>query len=57
MHVCNGCHDLLMMFINLDDIATLNINSVNYCCNINEINKSEALNLLQNIDLTIEVGH
>ena len=57
MHVCNGCHDLLMMVINLDDIATLNINSVNYCYNINEINKSEALNLLQNIDLTIEVGH
>ena len=57
MHVCNGCRDLLMMFINLDDFATLNINSVNYCCNINEINKSEALNLLENIDLTIEVGH
>ena len=57
MHVCNGCHDLLLMFINIDDIATLNINSVNYCCTINEINKSEDLNLLQNIDLTIEVGH
>ena len=24
-NVCNGCHDLLMMSMNLSDIATLNI--------------------------------
>lgn len=34
-----------MMFINLE-IAILNINGVDYCCNINEISKSDAVNLL-----------
>ena len=24
-NVCNGCHDLLMIFLNLTDIAILNI--------------------------------
>ena len=47
-----GCHDLLMMSINLDDIATLNIHGVDYRCNINRIDKSETKNLLQNVDLT-----
>ena len=26
--VCNGCHDVLMMYINFDDIAILNIRGV-----------------------------
>ena len=38
----NGCHDVLMISINLNDIAILNIHRVNYCCNINGIDKSEA---------------
>ena len=42
---CNGCHDLLMMSMNLSDIA-------DYCCIINGISKSEAMNLMQNINLT-----
>ena len=46
-YACNSCHDLLMMFINFDDIAILNINGVDYCCNINGISKSEAVNLLK----------
>ena len=29
-YVCNGCHNLLLVFINLDDIAILNINSDDY---------------------------
>ena len=41
-----------MMFINLE-IAILNINGVNYCCNINEISKSETINVLQNVDLKL----
>ena len=46
--VCNGCHDLfsIMISIGLYDIAILNICGVDYCCIINEINKSEAINLL-----------
>ena len=50
--VCNSCHNLLMMFINLE-IAILNINGVDYCFNINEISKSETINVLQNADLKL----
>ena len=46
--VCDGCHDVfsIMIYISLYDIAILNICGVDYCCIINEINKSEAINLL-----------
>ena len=40
------------MSINLNDIAILNICSVDYPCIINGIEKSEAINLLQNADFT-----
>ena len=50
-HVCNGCHDLLMS-MNLCDIAKLNIKGADYCCIISGISKSEAIHLMQNIDLT-----
>ena len=30
--VCNGCHDVLMMSINLSDIAVLNIGGIYYRC-------------------------
>ena len=52
--VCNGRHDVLMMPINLNDIAILNIRDVGYRCIINEISKTDAINLLQNADLTGE---
>ena len=45
-----------MMPIKLNDIAILNIRSVNYPCVINEINKSEAVNLLQNADVSEKSG-
>ena len=41
-----------MVSINLIDIAILNIKGVDYRCIINGISKSEALNLMLNIDLT-----
>ena len=50
--VCNRCQDLLMMSINLSDIPILNIRSADCCCIIDGISKSEAINLMQNIDLT-----
>ena len=46
------CHNLLMMSMNLSDIVILNIKGVDYHCNIRGISKSEAINLMQNIDLT-----
>ena len=44
------------MSINLENIATLNIHCVDYCCIINVISKSDAVSLLQNADLTEERG-
>ena len=51
-NVCNRCHDLLLMSVNLSNIAILNIKSSDYCCIISLISKNEATNLLQNADLT-----
>ena len=31
-NVCNRCHDLLMMSMNLNGIAILNIKGSDYCC-------------------------
>ena len=31
-NVCNRCHDLLIMSINLNNIAILNIKCFVYCC-------------------------
>ena len=51
-NVCNRCHDLLMMSMNLSDIAILNIKGSDYRCIISLISKNEAINLIQNVDLT-----
>ena len=40
--VCNRCHDLLMMSINLNNVAILNIKVSDYRCIINLISKNEA---------------
>ena len=49
-NVCNGCHDLLMMSMNLIDIAILIIKYADFCCVISGISKSEAVNLMQNFE-------
>ena len=51
-NVCNRCQDLLMMSIKLSDIAILNIKDSDYRCSISLISKNEAINLMQNADLT-----
>ena len=45
-----------MMSIKLSDIAIINIKSFNYRCVISGISKSEAIKLLQNIDLAEKSG-
>ena len=45
-----------MMSINLSDIAFLNITRSDYCCIIRLISKHEAMNVLQNNDLTEKSG-
>ena len=51
-NVCNRCHDLSVMSMNLKDIAILNIIGSDYCCIISLITKNEAIKLMQNADLT-----
>ena len=48
----NGCHDVLLMSIDLKNIAISNVQGVYYCDTINEISKSEAKNLMQNAGLS-----
>ena len=56
LNVCNYCHDLLMISVNLSDIAILNIKGSDYGCIASFITKNEAINLLQNTDLTEKSG-
>ena len=50
---CVKCHDdLLMMSMNLSNIAILNIKRFDYLCIISLISKNEAIDLIQNADLT-----
>ena len=55
-NVCNRYQDLLMLSVNLSDSAILNIKVSNYHCFIRLISKNEAINLLQNADLTEKSG-
>ena len=55
-NVCNRCHDLLMMSMNLTNIAILNIKCSDYRCIITLISKNEDINLMQNADLTKKSG-
>ena len=56
-YVCNVCHDLLMMSMNLSDIAILNTKGTDYCCIISGISKSEAINLMHHINLNKKAQH
>ena len=55
-NVCNRCHDLLMMSMNLSDIAILSIKGSDHCCIISRISKNETINLIQIIHLTEKSG-
>ena len=41
-YVCNGCHDLKMLSVNISDIVITTVKNVDYCCIIYNISKSEA---------------
>ena len=47
---------LLIISINLNDIAILNIKGSDYRCIISLISKNVAINLMQNVDLTEKSG-
>ena len=45
--VCNDCHDLTMLSVNIRDIAIITIKNVDYRCNNHNITIFEAINLLE----------
>ena len=53
---CNRGQDLLMISVNLSDIAILNIKGSNDRCIISLISKNEAIYILQDADLTEKSG-
>ena len=56
-YVCKRCHNLLMMSMNISDIAIINIKSTDDCCIIIGISRKEAVDLMLNIDLTENAEH
>ena len=53
-HVCNGCHDLSMFVYDLKDFMILNIKGVDYRSYLFNMNKSDAIILLDNSVLDIK---
>ena len=52
LNICYGCHDLLIMSMNLSYIAILNITCSNHCCIMSGLSKNEATKLMQIASLT-----
>ena len=50
-HVYNGCHEVLMISIDINSIVILNIHIVVYQCIIAGNTKSEATSLCRNVDV------
>ena len=46
-YVCNVCHDLSMLCLNISNIAIITVKNVDYFCIMYNISKSEAINLLK----------
>ena len=44
--VYNGCHDLTMLSVNINDIAIITIKNIDNPCIIQNISKPEAIKLL-----------
>ena len=51
--VCNCCHDLMMLCLNISDILIIIFKGVNYRCIVQDVNKYEAINLLKPFVLEI----
>ena len=56
-YVCNRCHDLLMISMNLSNVAILNIKGSDCCPIISGISSNELIDVMQNADLTKKVEH
>ena len=38
-YVCNGCHDLTMLSVNISDVAIITVKNVDYRCIVHKISK------------------
>ena len=47
-HVCNKCHDLLLVVYDLNNFMILSIKDVDYRCYVFKMSRSDAINLLNN---------
>ena len=47
-YICNGCHDLTMLSLNISGIAIITVKNIDYCCTIYNISNSETINLSKN---------
>ena len=52
--VCNGCHVVLMISIELNSIPVSNINNIGYHCVIYEISKIEAIFFIKKILISVK---
>ena len=55
-YVCNDCHDLTILSVNISDIAIITFKNVGYRCIVHNITKFEAINLLK-ISVLKDRGH
>ena len=55
-NVCNRCYDLLMMSMNLSNLAILNIKASDYRYIVSGISKSKVIKLMQIVDLNEKSG-
>ena len=47
-YICNFCHDLTMLYVNISNVTLITLKNVDYLCVIHNISKSEAINLFKN---------
>ena len=45
--VCNGCHDLTMLCLNISNITIVNVKDIDYRCIFHDVSKSEVIHLLK----------
>ena len=47
-YACNGCHELVMLCLNVSNITIITVKSIDYCCIFYDITKSDGIYLWEN---------
>ena len=48
-YLCDGCHDLTMLCLNISNITIITVKNIDYHCIVHNISKFEAINLFKKI--------